>query len=359
MLTWNIEAGEDTLLTCSSCGYTANEELAVGKFPDHAPTKSTVKDAQKDTIWRTAGLNVEQKKDNDIFLFRFHATDKEGANQKEGVAAVVARAGRSINTIKIESAISDYLKKEKLMDNDGIFDIKLADTVSEDGTPIHILIDDSATVDLPERKQQCVIHNRSHYRTAQAGDICASCSNSELSTVRAVEVGHTFYLGTRYSKLLDCSFTPVGADASKSVPAEMGCYGIGISRLVASIAELSHDERGLIWPMSIAPYHVCIVPTSDNDANLSMYAEKVYDTFVSSQANPFYDDVIIDDRKGGFGEKMATAELVGYPFIVVLGKKAMQNGTVEINRRSKGSKNEKINIPLEDLASWFAQQQPL
>ncbi|KAI9484459.1 anticodon-binding protein [Zychaea mexicana] len=115
---------------------------------------------------------------------------------------------------------------------------------------------------------------------------------------------------------------------------------------------------------SIAPYRVCIVPTSNNNQDLLNLAETIYDSLEDTAfkvkgrgSSVFYNDVVIDDRKQMFGAKMADAELIGYPFIVVLGKNALQTRTVEVNQRLQGKANVKSKIPVEELGRWLFERQ--
>lgn len=362
--------GEDTLLTCSSCGYTANEELAVGQVRDEADNSghASSDDSQIDQRTLNAlGLSKEQAASLDLSLLKFTAFDQAGTENYSGVAAVFTRKGRSVNNVKVESAIIKHLEREQLIREGDVVDLKPTDTLPE-SSKMHALLDDSVpSADLYGiLKDRAIVHGPDHYRTAEAGDLCKNCATHELATVKAIEVGHTFYLGTKYSKALNCMFVPTDAEANAAKPAEMGCYGIGISRLLATVAEVCHDDRGIVWPGSIAPYRVCIVPTSNNNPRLEALANQIYDSLENAifktknrGTSIFFNDVIIDDRKSGFGAKMTDAELTGYPFIVVLGKKALSDGIVEVNERVKGSPNVKTDVPIDKLGEWLFERQTI
>ena len=367
-------AGEDTLLTCSSCGYTANEELAIGKLPENKDNKANnVTININDTTTTNDQASTRQLK--------FTAFDKEGESLHTGKAIIVTSPGRSINHIKIEKELRRYLEEQNIMPNDGMLDLT---TASEDVNganqpeqqplPNHVFIDDSVeSYSLSSSSGgQLIMHGPDHFRTASAGDTCAACNSNNsnennvnaLTTVKAIEVGHTFYLGTKYSKTLGCEFLPTDRQHNKQKqPAEMGCYGIGISRMVATAAEVCHDDRGIVWPGTISPYRVCIVPTSNNNKDLNKLAETIYDTledvtlFKVKNRGLFVNDVVIDDRKQMFGAKMADAELIGYPFIVVLGKKALEEGMAEVNQRVQGEPNIKNKVPIDQLGQWLFERQ--
>ncbi|KAI7872999.1 hypothetical protein BDF14DRAFT_1716514 [Spinellus fusiger] len=173
-----------------------------------------------------------------------------------------------------------------------------------------------------------------------------------LSSVKAIEVGHTFYLGTKYSSALNCGYkTPASPD---KVPAQMGCYGIGVSRLLSAVAEVHCDDRGLVWPFSIAPYRLCIIPTHDKNTEFQTLANQIYDQLKTVEL--LKKEVTIDDRKSGFGSKMKDAELIGYPYIAVVGQKTLSYQSVEVHKRTKGEKNTVTEIPLHELNAWLQQQ---
>ncbi|RCI11444.1 hypothetical protein L249_7338 [Ophiocordyceps polyrhachis-furcata BCC 54312] len=174
-----------------------------------------------------------------------------------------------------------------------------------------------------------------------SGTLCPSCNKGPLKLRRALELGHMFSLGTRYSEPLDLRVrTPDGSQ--EPVPVQMGCYGIGVSRLVGAIAEHMSDKRGLVWPRAIAPFEVVIVPSSP----------------VTPQAVEFYDklvdhghmDVVLDDRSETFGWKMQDADLIGYPITVVLGRAWRDGGTCEVQCRSLGVKED---VAVDDMGSYL------
>ncbi|KAI9484469.1 hypothetical protein BDB00DRAFT_855558 [Zychaea mexicana] len=362
-------AGEDTLLTCSSCGYTANEELAIGKLDQQKKVDNVAIDINDNSTPTTAGSSNNSSITHHL---GFAALDKEGQQLHSGKIAVVSSPGRAINNVKIEKTLRKYFEEQEIMPTDGMLDLTYTsqnNNNTNDG-PNHVFIDDSVQ-SYTVSGGQLIMHGPDHFRTAAAGDTCASCSSGNaLTTVKAIEVGHTFYLGTKYSSTLGCDFLPISThDRHKQLqqqkqPAEMGCYGIGISRMVATAAEVCHDDRGIVWPGSIAPYRVCIVPTSNNNQDLLNLAETIYDSLEDTAfkvkgrgSSVFYNDVVIDDRKQMFGAKMADAELIGYPFIVVLGKNALQTRTVEVNQRVQGEANVKSKIPIEELGRWLFERQ--
>ncbi|KAK4999542.1 hypothetical protein LTR16_006971, partial [Cryomyces antarcticus] len=156
----------------------------------------------------------------------------------------------------------------------------------------------------------------------QNGDLCPRCDTGILEVQKAVEVGHTFHLGTRYSKPLNAVVTDEGSQQTELV---MGCHGIGISRLIGAVASVLSDGKGLNWPAAIAPFQVVIIPAKGNEGD----AVTVFDEFKESVQRPDSThseglmislDPVLDDRRKELGWKLGDADLVGYPVIVVLGR---------------------------------------
>jgi len=163
-------------------------------------------------------------------------------------------------------------------------------------------------------------------RTVTAGEPCVKCGKP-LKIRRAIEVGHVFKLGTKYSEKLNATF--LDADGSRK-PSVMGCYGIGVSRTVQAIIEQSNDKDGIIWPLSVAPYRVCITPLAVAPESEAMkLAEKIY-AELSAQGV----DVILDDRDERPGVKFKDSELVGFPIRIGIGEKSLAKGDVEIKPRN-------------------------
>jgi prolyl-tRNA synthetase len=149
-------------------------------------------------------------------------------------------------------------------------------------------------------------------------------------TARGIEVGHIFYFGTKYSEPMGAKVTgPDGAE----VLVHMGSYGIGVSRLVGAIIEASHDEAGIIWPESVAPFHVGLINLKAGDAKVDAAAEQLYDRLTKAGIAVLYDD--LDQRAGA---KFATMDLIGLPWQVIVGPKGVERGEIEIKRRATGER---------------------
>jgi prolyl-tRNA synthetase len=163
-------------------------------------------------------------------------------------------------------------------------------------------------------------------RTVTAGEPCVKCAKP-LKIRRAIEVGHVFKLGTKYSEALNATF--LDADGSRK-PSVMGCYGIGVTRTLQAIIEQGNDKDGVIWPLSVAPYQVCITPLGIAPESETMkLAEKIYAELTAKCV-----DVILDDRDERPGVKFKDSELVGFPIRIGIGEKSLAKGEVELKPRN-------------------------
>ena len=176
-------------------------------------------------------------------------------------------------------------------------------------------------------------------RTVSAGEPCVKCGKP-LKIRRAIEVGHVFKLGTKYSEKLNATFLDV--DGSRK-PSVMGCYGIGITRTLQAIIEQGNDKDGVIWPLSVAPYQVCITPLAVAPESQAMQlAEKFYAELTGQGV-----DVILDDRDERPGVKFKDSELVGFPIRIALGEKSLAKGEVELKPRNGALQSVKTEAAIE------------
>jgi prolyl-tRNA synthetase len=164
------------------------------------------------------------------------------------------------------------------------------------------------------------------YRSAAAGDACARCDKGHLRTYRGIEVGQVFFLGTKYSKPMGVTFLDA---AGQETPAEMGCYGIGVTRIVAAAIEQNHDKDGIVWPVPLAPFEATVLSLQQDDASVIATATKLYDELGLAGV-----EVLYDDRDERAGVKFKDADLIGVPFRIAVGKKGLAEGVVELKRRN-------------------------
>jgi prolyl-tRNA synthetase len=174
-------------------------------------------------------------------------------------------------------------------------------------------------------------------REVKAGEGCVNCGHG-LEVERGIEVGHIFKLGYKFSNALGIS---VSGPDGKPVKPIMGCYGIGVERAMATIIEVHHDAKGIVWPAAVAPFEVVVVIAQQDDAAVADAGERVYQALLDAGV-----DVIVDDRAVRAGVKFSDAELVGIPFRVTVGKRGLASGSAELTDRAAGST---VHIPLDDL----------
>ena len=180
-------------------------------------------------------------------------------------------------------------------------------------------------------------------RTVSANEPCVKCTKP-LKIRRAIEVGHVFKLGTKYSEKLNATF--LAADGSRQ-PSVMGCYGIGVTRTLQAVIEQGNDKDGIIWPLSVAPYQVCITPLAVTpDSQAMQLAEKFYAELTAKGV-----DVILDDRDERPGVKFKDSELVGFPIRIGLGEKSLAKGEVEIKPRNGALQLVKIESAVESVVA--------
>ncbi|KAI5310162.1 hypothetical protein KEM55_001014, partial [Ascosphaera atra] len=354
--------GEDTVISCKSCKATWNDELSTGQVfkAGKKPTPGQVNesdeyagigehdyDAISTDMW--LGISKDRKSLVRVWYPKFLLSkESEEPVKREANPHAIKAITKSIH-IDLDTGVKNPLDKWQVRLEEGgqmnvvdIFDYRvrrfekppMAGIFSPDspsGTPSiqHSLVD---------------VHPDTHALLdcieTLPGDSCPKCGAEEaIETQTAIELGHTFHLGTKYSEALGAT-VPVNqallgepseeleaSSKTTNVPLEMGCHGIGISRIISAIANTMSDAKGLNWPRAIAPYDVVIIA----DKAFSQQAEEVYDLLGGTT------DAIIDDRDKSLMWRMRDADLIGYPVIIVIGKSWKNASKVEVQcRRVEG-----------------------
>ena len=330
--------GEDRVVFCKASGYGANLERAeTGRTsPDIDTADNPAELTKVDTPQATSIEQVSKMlgcKPKQMIKTLIYKTD-------EKPVAVLIRGDHEANESKIRRALS--AASVELADEDTIREVTGA-PVGFAG-PVGIKCDIIADHDIPLIKDGVTGANSAdaHYtgvnvgrdyqlvttfdlRNAEAGDPCP-LSGEPLEFVHGIEVGHVFKLGTKYSVAMGADFVD---EKEQRHPIVMGCYGIGLNRIVAGLCETSHDENGLIWPLSIAPHEVLVIPLNIADEEVMQVSERYYDELTASGI-----DVLMDDRKARPGFKFKDADLIGIPLRIVIGGKGLKEGQVEIKWRT-------------------------
>eukprot|EP00123_Amoebidium_parasiticum_P014400 comp22482_c0_seq1/m.33905 comp22482_c0_seq1/g.33905 ORF comp22482_c0_seq1/g.33905 comp22482_c0_seq1/m.33905 type:complete len:574 (-) comp22482_c0_seq1:741-2462(-) len=323
------QVGEDTLIHCRSCGYAANQEKAVTAIPENKNTDNHTPHETAAALLQALGLSSTDGASVSAYW-------KNGSSDSPVLVAM--RRGQQVNEIKVLRAIgAEFLSAAKATD-------EVLQAISSKPQSLQVLIDDSVSTITIDGAL------KGDYRTAQPQDPCKHC-NEPVEAQKGIEVGHTFYLGRKYSTAFNCTFR--GRD-DKMHTAEMGCYGLGLTRILAAVVENHHDSKGIKWPLSVAPYAMTIVPLgSQKQGTAEQYlqaARDLHDRLVGQLPN-LANEIVIDDRLAlAPGAKLKDAQLVGYPITVVVGQNAIEKGMVEIETRADGKKT---TLPFEDAVNFL------
>ena len=330
------EIGEDTVAECMSCGYTANDEVAAARLSG----SPSITDPSQFRVWR--GITKDKKSLVNVWYPKTESTD-EGPNLHAVKDAVA----------ELDTSISDgrSLWPEAASQNDiqllNVVDHRLAESFDTLKDQLPVIPKD---IQLPNISSKTIADSNGqplNLLRLATGDGCPKCDDGTLQVHRALELGHTFYLGTRYSEPLEAHVT-LPQKPSKSVPLQMGCYGIGVSRIFGAVAEHKADDKGLNWPRAIAPFEVVIIPTSKiNDDTF-----KFHDMLAGRNDSGLEFDVVLDDRKETFGWKMPDADMTGYPVVVILGKPWREQGLCEVQCRSLGVKE---SVSVENVPTFLKE----
>ena len=266
----------------------------------------------------------------DAYSFDLNADDARTAYNKMFVAYLKTFARMGLTTIPMEAdtgPIGGDMSHEFII---------LADT-GESGVYFHkdwLQADLLADIDYDADLQPFVDKFTSLYARADEKHDPQNCpvAADDLMTMRGIEIGHIFYFGTKYSAAMGAT---VNGPDGQNLPVHMGSYGIGVSRLVGGIIEASHDDKGIIWPESVAPFDMAIVNLKPGDAKCDATCADLYQRFLQAGADP-----LLDDRDERPGAKLAAMDLIGIPWQIVVGPRGLDNGVVEVKRRQTGDTEE-------------------
>jgi len=351
--------GEDTIVHCASCGYAANLERA--ETGSRQATAAAEGEAAQKPLTKVDTPNVgsiEQvskllkcKPHKMIKTLVYMADDQPVAVLVRGDhEANEGKVRRALKATKLELATPEVIAKvtDAPVGFAGPVGIKAPLWADHDIAAMLNAITGANEADKHyvnvniTRDYQIAADHFADLRNAGAGDPCPRCAG-KLEARHAIEIGHVFKLGTKYSSALEAKFSDAQEQQHTII---MGCYGIGVNRIIASLVETSHDEKGIIWPMSLAPYEVIITPINVREEEVIAAANKLYDELTAVGV-----DVLIDDRDQRPGVKFNDADLIGIPLRVVVGGRSLKDGQVELKWRSKA---EASMIPLDGATAAIA-----
>jgi prolyl-tRNA synthetase len=333
--------GEDSIISCSQCDYVRNEELVGSKQVEIRPLTSADFDdrgAMKQTLPLKEAIFITRDKKS---LVKAYCRSRDTTESN-----VVA--DHEINQYAIKAALPDVaLGIENPSE-------QFVSSNPEGGSILYVFGEQIAWPDVQAKLSteqdmnkrddvsMCIVESASGAKgipdlvKLQTGDKCPACSEGRVQVQKAIEIGHTFHLGTRYSEVLDAKVAvDPGSKSKHEMFMQMGCHGIGVSRLIAATASALSDNRGLNWPRVIAPFEVIVIPHQQTDVQACL---GVYDQILEGE--PVCQDVIVDDREIDWLSKLREADLVGYPVIIFLGKAWRERGDYEVQcRRLKVKQN--------------------
>ncbi|MFX4217461.1 proline--tRNA ligase [Aliarcobacter butzleri] len=347
------DSGEDTLVVCDSCDYGANIEAATRKPKTynferksdskkiHTPDTKTIEDvanflniSKEQTIKAVIKKAIYEEK-TQIVIFFVRGSDELEETKACNAVGALELIDTSEDDIKEAGLVAGYCGVFNLPSNiNFIIDLELKDEIGlacgANEEDYHLVNTDLST--LKDAKYYDLI-------AVQEGDICACCGG-KLSYTKGIEAGHIFQLGTKYSSAMNANFLD---ENGKAKPFIMGCYGIGVSRLVAAVIEQNHDDKGCIWTKATAPFMVDIIVSNSKKEEEAKVGEELYSKLKQAGIS-----TILDDRiNARFGFKMSDFELLGFPYAVVIGKK-LEDGLVEIVDRKT---LEKIDVKVDEVIS--------
>lgn len=345
------EVGESDIAYCESCSMAANVEKAVCRDAEPSPESEAMLELQEvhtpgtKTIEELASfLNIDKKKTIKALLFEKY--DEDG--KADGYVAAFVRGDRDLNMIKLVNALkipehaiafADESKLEAAIGAVGGFTgpIGLHDCMIVVDSELVGLKNLCAGACKPDHHILNVNYGRDYegdivtdLKVLKEGDPCPVCG-APIKHTRGIEVGQVFKLGTKYSEAMNAIYKD---ENQQDHPLVMGCYGIGVSRTLAAVIEQRHDEDGIIWPVSVAPYHVIVTLVKPKDETQSKLAEDIYQRLLTAGV-----EAVIDDRDERPGVKFKDADLLGFPIRITVGKRAGE-GIVEYKLRRDSEKTE-------------------
>ncbi|MDR2983813.1 MAG: proline--tRNA ligase [Nocardiopsaceae bacterium] len=348
-------AGEDLVASCPSCGYAANLEKASSALPpieDPSASESPAAPQRLDTpgvrtiedLAADYGLPADRQiktlvevVDDKLTLVLLRG-DHPLSDQKliDATGAVTVRAAQPEEIKAALGALPGSLGAVGVTEFPVIADLALR---GRRGLSTGANVDDVHVTGV-DVDRDIAVNAWADLREVTEGEPCLRCGTS-LEFVRAIEVGHIFKLGRKYTTALGVT---VSMQDGSTVTPIMGCYGIGVERAIAAIAEVHHDDAGLAWPVQVAPAEASVLLLSVRDPEAKAMAETLYTGLLDAGV-----EALIDDRDVRPGVKYADAELTGIPYRISVGSRDLAEGVVEVTRRADG---EKVRVPVEEAVGW-------
>jgi len=333
------EHGEDTLTLCNQCKYALNLEIAISK---PSSVKSEVTTLEKiPTPGQKTIVEVSQflkKSPNELMKSLIYVSNNKPV-------MILIRGDHNVNETKLQSYLGSLIRPAHPDEVKSICGAEIGYIGPINlKKPIRIIADSA----LKDQHSLTTGANESDYhfsgieldrdvnikeftdiRGVSSGEECLNCGGS-LEVINAIELGHIFMLGTKYSESMKAFYLN---ERGKERPIYMGSYGIGVERIIASVIEQNHDENGIVWNTTLAPYQVHIIPLNSEKEEILKTANSIYQALISNKI-----DSILDDRNISPGNKFKDADLLGMPLQIIIGKKWLNEKIFEIKIRKSGEK---------------------
>lgn len=340
------EAGEDELVYCPDCDYAANNEAGVCHAHATEYPASECKQIETPGVSSIESLAKFLGIKESATVKAMVGKDTDGA-----VVALFIPGDHELNEIKAQRAVNGFeLLTDEELEAAGLHKgsigpknlpegIKVIADVNLKGIERWVV---GANVDGfhfvgAKHGEDFQVDEWADLSLVKPGDSCPKCG-AALQGARGIEVSQVFQLGDKYSKTMGAVYSDENGVDKNFL---MGCYGVGVSRTLAAIVEQYNDEDGIIWPMSVAPAHVCVIPLTVGDEEVFPVAERIAKELAEQGL-----EVVLDDRDERAGVKFADADLIGWPVQVVVGKRGVKEGVVEVKRRGE---SEKTKVPFATL----------
>ncbi len=345
------DTGEADILYCEACDYAASTEIAsVAALPEADPQtpaelflKETPNCPTIEDVCRFLNLDIKKS----IKAMCYAADGK--------LVIVFLRGDRRVNEVKLKNSLHclelEFAPEELLRVGGlvpgyiGAIDIKGISVIADCEVPFisnQVIGGGKHGTHYVNANygRDYTVETIADIRMVEEGECCPKCG-APLRKARGIEVGQVFKLHTKYSHSMEARFHDIDGQEKEFV---MGCYGIGVGRTMAAVIEQNHDEKGIIWPVSIAPYQVVVIPVNDKDQELVQIAQDIYVGLQKKQI-----ETVLDDRKERPGVKFNDADLLGYPLRITIGTKCKETGNAEVKVRSTG---EQFDIPLQETVDY-------
>lgn len=340
------EAGEDELVYCPDCDYAANNEAGVCHAHATEYPASECKQIETPGVSSIESLAKFLGIEESATVKAMVGKDTDGA-----VVALFIPGDHELNEIKAQRVVNGFeLLTDEELEAAGLHKgsigpknlpegIKVIADVNLKGIERWVV---GANVDGfhfvgAKHGEDFQVDEWADLSLVKPGDSCPKCG-AALQGARGIEVSQVFQLGDKYSKTMGAVYSDENGVDKNFL---MGCYGVGVSRTLAAIVEQHNDEDGIIWPMSVAPAHVCVIPLTVGDEEVFPVAERIAKELAEQGL-----EVVLDDRDERAGVKFADADLIGWPVQVVVGKRGVKEGVVEVKRRGE---SEKTKVPFATL----------